>query len=278
MFKAETLLSDVLPTSLFDCDRGAALPFLAIDEVGRGCLAGPVFVCVSFWVPQKELKNQKNTMPQWLAFVRDSKKLSPQARRLCFEHILNDFQLSKEKIPVADQGFAPIDLVSSCQVLRLGQQDFLNMEKQKRKPVSYRCLSFCLGVATANEIDRWNIWNAVQLAAGRALDFLSHRHHTPEWQQAVILMDGKIPIKVPQKHQYHSQITLVQADDLCVSVGFSSIVAKVCRDQFMEAQDFHFPQYGFFSHKGYGTKEHFSKIKSHGICPLHRQTFLENQK
>jgi ribonuclease HII len=34
-----------------------------------------------------------------------------------------------------------------------------------------------------------------------------------------------------------------------------------------------FPQYGFASHKGYGTAEHLVALQQHGACPEHRRTF-----
>lgn len=36
-----------------------------------------------------------------------------------------------------------------------------------------------------------------------------------------------------------------------------------------------FPQYYFEKHKGYGTKLHMEMIKKHGMCELHRKTFLK---
>ena len=37
-----------------------------------------------------------------------------------------------------------------------------------------------------------------------------------------------------------------------------------------------YPQYGFEKHKGYGTKAHVEAIKEHGICMIHRKTFLRD--
>ncbi|MES2616180.1 MAG: ribonuclease HII, partial [Bdellovibrionota bacterium] len=56
----------------------------------------------------------------------------------------------------------------------------------------------------------------------------------------------------------------------------SSILAKVHRDLFMEKQEGIYPQFGFAKHKGYGTALHFENIQKHGVCPLHRQSFLKN--
>ena len=37
-----------------------------------------------------------------------------------------------------------------------------------------------------------------------------------------------------------------------------------------------YPEYGFASHKGYGTDKHIAAIKENGICPLHRKSFVKN--
>ena len=37
--------------------------------------------------------------------------------------------------------------------------------------------------------------------------------------------------------------------------------------------DTQFPQYGFASHKGYGTAVHLAALQAHGACPQHRRSF-----
>jgi len=72
----------------------------------------------------------------------------------------------------------------------------------------------------------------------------------PEHVEAVIEGDGKVP-----------------------SISAASVLAKVRRDQLMDALHQRFPAYGFASHKGYGTEEHMEAIKQHGVCPEHRRSF-----
>ena len=40
----------------------------------------------------------------------------------------------------------------------------------------------------------------------------------------------------------------------------------------MQAEE-SYPQYGFASHKGYGTAEHLEALRKYGACPLHRRSF-----
>jgi ribonuclease HII len=42
----------------------------------------------------------------------------------------------------------------------------------------------------------------------------------------------------------------------------------------MCALDVEFPVYGFAKHKGYATAEHLAAIDRHGLCPLHRRSFV----
>ena len=36
-----------------------------------------------------------------------------------------------------------------------------------------------------------------------------------------------------------------------------------------------YPQYKFCQHKGYPTKLHYDMIAMHGVCPIHRRSFLK---
>ena len=73
----------------------------------------------------------------------------------------------------------------------------------------------------------------------------------------------------------YRQQTVVRGDGSIFAIALASIYAKVARDQVMEQYDLLYPAYGFYQHKGYGTLEHFRHIRSHGLCPIHRRTFLK---
>ena len=51
-------------------------------------------------------------------------------------------------------------------------------------------------------------------------------------------------------------------------------MAKVTRDRLMREIHEQFPVYGFAKHKGYATPEHIAAIDRHGLCPLHRRSFV----
>jgi ribonuclease HII len=50
-------------------------------------------------------------------------------------------------------------------------------------------------------------------------------------------------------------------------------LAKVTRDRWCAEYDLQYPQYGFASHKGYGTAAHLTALREFGACPQHRKSF-----
>ncbi len=67
--------------------------------------------------------------------------------------------------------------------------------------------------------------------------------------------------------------TMVKADETVAAVSAASILAKVTRDREMIDASKDYPEYGFESHKGYGTKAHIEALLKYGRCAIHRQTF-----
>ena len=117
------------------------------------------------------------------------------------------------------------------------------------------------GEASAAEIDEIGIVPATSLAMRRALDGLAL---IPQY----LLIDAfPLPdVDIPQK-------AIVKGDALSLSIAAASIVAKVTRDRIMAEFDRQYPEYGFASHKGYGSAEHLRRIEALGPCPIHRYSF-----
>ena len=67
--------------------------------------------------------------------------------------------------------------------------------------------------------------------------------------------------------------TMVKADDKIAEVSAASILAKVTRDREMLTFAKIYPQYGFESHKGYGTKAHIEALAKYDRCEVHRRSF-----
>ena len=118
-----------------------------------------------------------------------------------------------------------------------------------------------VGFATHEEIDTLGILAATRLAMRRALDAMNI---APDalLVDAVDLTEFGLPCT-----------PLIRGDQRSLSIAAASILAKVVRDQFMDALDDQFPYYGFREHKGYGTELHRAALRQFGPCPAHRQSF-----
>ena len=85
-----------------------------------------------------------------------------------------------------------------------------------------------------------------------------------------VLLDGGL--KAPA--HFTKQKTIIRGDETEMLIALASIAAKVRRDHRMIRLAKRFPEYGFDIHKGYGTKLHYEMLRRHGICELHRQSFI----
>jgi ribonuclease HII len=123
------------------------------------------------------------------------------------------------------------------------------------------CSAYALGIVEAWEVDRLNVYRGALEAMRRAVVGLAVR---PDY----IFVDARtIPgIDIPQE-------PIVGGDGTCHAIAAASILAKVARDELMEAYDAVFPGYGFASHKGYPTPAHLEALGRLGACPIHRRSF-----
>ena len=123
--------------------------------------------------------------------------------------------------------------------------------------------ALCCSVAQASveEIDTLNIYHATMLAMKRAVEGL-------RLKPARILVDGNALPRVDVLAE-----AIVGGDAKIKAISAASILAKVHRDRLLATLHDEFPQYGFASHKGYGTPEHLEALRTHGACPHHRRFF-----
>lgn len=127
-------------------------------------------------------------------------------------------------------------------------------------------IRFCVSFSGSGTIDKRGINAAIASSIAASLKGLS----CPP-QNSLILLDGGL--RAPR--EYRNQKTIIRGDEKIMIISLASIAAKVLRDRLMEKFSLEFPQYGLEQHKGYGTKEHFKKIKKHGLSKIHRRSFLK---
>ena len=164
------------------------------------------------------------------------------------------------------------------------QNELLNDSKQLTEKCRYElrevierdAVAWAVGIVTPEEIDKINILNASILAMHRALDQLKVR---PE----AIIVDGNrfkpyyprtsaLPCpRTPDTCIPHT--TIVKGDGKYLSIAAASILAKTYRDDYMNRLAEEYPQYDWFSNKGYPTKKHREAIRQYGITPYHRKSY-----
>jgi len=133
-----------------------------------------------------------------------------------------------------------------------------------------RSIAYGIGWADAAEIDSINILQATMLAMRRALLSL-HCH------PAHVVVDGDRCPSLAGLALDCSIEAVVGGDATVTCIGAASIVAKVARDRFMCELCGRYPGYGFSSHKGYSTPEHFDALRRLGPSPVHRRSFAPVQ-
>lgn len=130
--------------------------------------------------------------------------------------------------------------------------------------IKEKAVSWAVGIVSPERIDEINILQATYEAMRQAIAKLM-----PE--PDLLLVDAVTIPSVPQK-----QVGIVKGDARSVSIAAASIMAKVTRDHMMEEWDVKYPEYGFSSHKGYGSQAHIEAIRKYGPSPIHRRTFIKN--
>ena len=146
-----------------------------------------------------------------------------------------------------------------------GLDDSKKLTAKKRQQlvlqIEQEAIAFSYGEASIEEIDALNIHHATLLAMKKAVDSIQS-YGTEVWIDGAFAPILELPCK-----------TFVKGDSLHACISAASILAKVKRDALMLEYHDRYPEYGFASHKGYGTAKHLAALKEYGPCPIHRQSF-----
>ena len=146
-----------------------------------------------------------------------------------------------------------------------GVDDSKKLTAKKREILSGKILKKAIAcricAVEPQIIDRINILQATRLCMKNAIEGL-------EVKPDFVLTDGNmtLDITIPQR-------SIIKGDALSYSIGAASIVAKVHRDKLMKEYAEIYPQYGFETNVGYGSKKHTEAIKEFGLTPIHRRSF-----
>jgi len=190
---------------------------IGCDEVGYGCLAGPLVV-----VGVRAPKDWK------IEGLNDSKKLSAKKR---------------------DAMLLPL------------------MKLAKSNEISYH-----LAERSSQEIDKVGVAVALKDAYVECFNALYN-------QDCLIISDGILKFDNLGVDDY-DKVSVIKADAKFPTVMAASIIAKVYRDDLMHKLHLTYPNYGWDSNVGYGSKDHLAAIEKHGPCLLHRFSYapMKNMK
>lgn len=152
-----------------------------------------------------------------------------------------------------------------------GVRDSKQMSEAQRDEVvatiKNTALAWGIGHATAQEITEiGNLTLATKRAMKRALDAATEQSGL---QPDCLFLDYHLWAEMA----HIPQVSIVEGDSHSLSIAAASILAKTWRDAQMVEYAKQYPEYGFESHKGYGTAQHRKALKQHGITPIHRQNY-----
>lgn len=158
----------------------------------------------------------------------------------------------------------------------VGIDDSKKLSEKKREQffdeIKDKALAYGIGEASCEVIDEINILEATKLAMKRAIDEADKMLESKGRDRIQIVIFDAVKINDLKKEQ----MSVIKGDQTYFSVAAASILAKVTRDKLMKEYDKVYPEYGFASNKGYGTKAHYEGIKKAGITEIHRKNFLKN--
>ncbi|MCR5348040.1 MAG: ribonuclease HII [Bacilli bacterium] len=128
--------------------------------------------------------------------------------------------------------------------------------------IKSHALGYGIAMASAQEIDKYNIYEATKMAMRRAIAMIQVPYE-------LILTDAMpfkdLPVRV---------VPVIKGDAKALNIAAASILAKVTRDLYMEDLEKEHPEFSFSVHKGYGTKAHMAELEAHGpIEGVHRKSF-----
>ena len=157
-------------------------------------------------------------------------------------------------------------LPEDCNLLYINDSKQLSEKKREElyDKIMEQAVAVGIGYASPQRIDEINILKATYEAMREAVSKLSV---VPQ----ILLNDA---VTIPQMEI--PQVPIIKGDAKSISIAAASILAKVTRDRLMKEYDKIMPEYGFASHKGYGSAAHMEAIRKYGPSPIHRTTFIRN--
>lgn len=123
-------------------------------------------------------------------------------------------------------------------------------------------LSYNIQIIDPETIDKMNIYAATQMGMSLTVNNLNHPFD-------IVLTDAMKLNGISTRVD-----PIIKGDAKSQTIAAASILAKVTRDRILLELDKVYPNYGFASHKGYGTKKHLEALAKWGpIKGVHRFSY-----
>lgn len=157
-------------------------------------------------------------------------------------------------------------LPKDCRILYLNDSKKLTEKRREElfDEIKEKAVCWGVGIVSPARIDEINILQATYEAMR---DAVSQLDPAPN----LLLNDA---VTIPQVNI--PQVPIIKGDAKSLSIAAASVLAKVTRDRLMKEYDKVMPEYGFSSHKGYGSAAHIEALKKYGPSPIHRKSFIGN--
>ena len=209
---------------------------IAVDEVGRSPLSGPVVIGALRVV------------------VQDYQSLITLLRSLRRNGV-KDSKL----LPAADRA----ELLTKFNISNLAYREKGTFHWKGLE------LTFVTWDMGHEIIDSENIFQATMRGMKEAALCVQsgERAHT------TVLIDGHVKLRWQEESSPWNEFSIIKGDVKSSLIGLAAIIAKEKRDTYMKEMHLVYPHYAFNTNMGYPTKEHRQAIEIHGPCPIHRKTF-----
>ena len=266
---------------------------IGLDEVGRGCVAGPVctgaYSCSSFYLHGKELLEDIIRSRQ----LSSGEFMSYSNRDLYYsETIINEGSIEED--------LQEIEALSSLLLL----EDSKQVPHAKREKLCDSLLNvpsfspeshilYATDYHSASQIDTIGIvpciWSSMtNNVINIVLQYFEFYHRYPG--EVLLLVDGPktianisnlIKIKLDERNITDlnfnlQQQAIIRGDSHSALIAAASNLAKSARDKYMRELASKHTNYLWENNVGYGTKKHLEAIQTHGMTSEHRRSFLSN--
>jgi ribonuclease HII len=127
-------------------------------------------------------------------------------------------------------------------------------------------LAYGVGMVGPRDIDRMGIQDAVLKAMSTVVEVVERKLGK---KIDYIIADGMNILNIGN----YKMEKIKEGDIYHYSIAAGSVLAKVTRDRIMRKYHEKYPEYGFDTHVGYGTKKHREALEKYGPTEIHRRSF-----